>query len=329
MSHNDSNKFENNSKKTAVSVVIRKYRKWIALSAGLVILVIVVLGAVLSRPGQTSSQPLQEAVESQPLETSEAESGSSEEMETEGSPEDIEEEGETEVTDTDLSETADTGTDSSSIYIPSGSSSETQYYTPPTIPEEEVIELPYTIPGTNLEIQRIADYSGLYLEDGSDSSASDIAMILLYNAGSEAVEYANITMRYEENDLTFTASVIPAGGRVTVQESDKNSCVDGELLACTADVATASSLNMSQDSVEVTDNGDNTLTVTNLTAQEIVTVRIFYKYYLEDEDAYLGGITYTSKISNLKANESVVVSPSHYASDGSKIVMVRTYDTDA
>jgi hypothetical protein len=49
---------------------------------------------------------------------------------------------------------------------------------------------------------------------------------------------------------------------------------------------------------------------------------------MEDTHAYVGGITYTAKISNLKANESIVITPSHYASGASKVMMVRTYDED-
>lgn len=47
---------------------------------------------------------------------------------------------------------------------------------------------------------------------------------------------------------------------------------------------------MSEDQVRVTDNGDNSLTVTNLTQEPIVCVRVFYKYYMEDLDVYVGGL---------------------------------------
>ena len=85
---------------------------------------------------------------------------------------------------------------------------------------------------------------------------------------------------------------------------------------------------MSEDQVRVTDNGDNSLTVTNLTQEPIVCVRVFYKYYMEDLDVYVGGIAYTAKVTDLQPGEEVQIIPSHYAAGSSRIVMVRTYATE-
>ena len=191
-----------------------------------------------------------------------------------------------------------------------------------------MLTLPYVIPGSSIVIQRVAPYNGIYLEDGSDASVTGVAMVLLYNAGSEAVEYSKISMKYDDKTLSFEASAIPAGGIVVAQELSRNSCASGDLLECTADVASLAALGKAEDQIKIEDNGNNSITVTNLTDKDITTVRIFYKYYMEDTNAYVGGITYTAKISNLKANESIVITPSHYASSGSTVVMVRTYDED-
>ena len=198
-----------------------------------------------------------------------------------------------------------------------------------TQPEKVGIDLPYVIPSTDLQLQRVAEYEGVYLEDGSDTSVSNVAMLLLYNSGTEGIEYGKITMKYEDKILEFVVSAIPVDGKVVAQEINQNSCAAGELLECTADIATRAQLERAEGVIEITDNGDDSLTITNLSNQDIVTVRIFYKYYMEDENTYVGGITYTAKISDLKANESRVVAPSHYVSSGSMIMMVRTYDADA
>ena len=200
---------------------------------------------------------------------------------------------------------------------------------PVTEPPKTVIHLPYTIPGTTLTIQRVAGYDGLYLEDGSDEQVSGVAMMMLTNVGRQAVEYARITMTYDDKILTFEVSGLKAGGVIAVQEANRSGCAFGDLTSCSADVAVLDELGMAEEYVSVTDNGNNTLTVKNLTDRELVTVRIFYKYYMDDEKAYIGGITYTAKISNLKADESIVINPSHYASGACEVVMVRVYDTDA
>lgn len=201
---------------------------------------------------------------------------------------------------------------------------------PPVLPPASTaIELPYTIPGTELVVLKVADYSGIYLEDGSDGNVSGIAVALLCNTGDEAIEYVDVTMVYEDKTLVFKASAIPAGARIAVQEMNKVSCSDGALLECSASIAALETLDLAEDSLRLEDNGDNSITITNLTNEEIATVRVFYKYYLEDEATFIGGITYTAKISNLKPQEFIVVTPSHYTSEGSVVVMVRTYDTDA
>ncbi len=199
---------------------------------------------------------------------------------------------------------------------------------PVTEPNKTGIDLPYTIPGTDLVIQYAAPYSGIFVEDGSDDMVSNVAMVLLYNAGDDAVEYSKITMRYDDQTLEFIVSALPAGGKVAAQEINRKPCGTGDLVECFAENATRDTLDMCENSLKVQDNGDNSLTITNLTDQQLVTVRIFYKYYLAEEDAFIGGITYTSKISNLPAGESIVITPSHYASEGGKVVMVRIYDED-
>jgi hypothetical protein len=48
---------------------------------------------------------------------------------------------------------------------------------------------------------------------------------------------------------------------------------------------------------------------------------------MEDVKVSVGGITYTSKITELKAGETRIITPSHYDKDVSRVMMVRTYDT--
>ena len=85
-------------------------------------------------------------------------------------------------------------------------------------------------------------------------------------------------------------------------------------------------MEMSEGKVQVTDNGNNTLTIKNLTNKTIPTIRVFYKYYMEDGDIYVGGITFTAMVRDLKKNETQEIYPKHYVSEYSEILMVRVYE---
>lgn len=188
------------------------------------------------------------------------------------------------------------------------------------------ISLPYEIPDTGLVVAKVAAYDGIFLEDGSNEEITGVAAMVLTNTADTAVEFAGITLTAGTETWEFRASAIPAGATVVVQEANRTHFRETAYGDCKADVATLPELEMSSDQVEVTEHGGNSLTVTNLTGASIPVVRVFYKYYLEDMDAYVGGIAYTAKVENLEAGASVQITPTHYASGSSRVVMVRTYD---
>ena len=194
--------------------------------------------------------------------------------------------------------------------------------------EQEVIEFPYTIPNTNLVIRKIEGYDGTYLEDGADKNVADVATMLLENVGSSDVEFATVTIESSGQTFLFEASVIPCGAVVIVQEKNKAQFVSGEYKKCSAEVAETETLQMSENIVSIENLENNSLSVTNLTNETIPCVRVFYKFYMEDENAYIGGITYTAKLIDLEPGESQIITPKHYMNGYSRIVMVRTYDVE-
>lgn len=192
---------------------------------------------------------------------------------------------------------------------------------------EDVISCPYAVSGTTLTIQKIGGYSGVFIEDGSDEDISDVTALLLENTGDINVEYVSLTLNRDGETLEFEASDIPAGASVVVQEKNKAAYQDGTYSDCDAMSAELDTFEMSEDQVKVEETEDGSLKVTNLTSEEIPCIRIFYKFYMEDENAYIGGITYTAKLTEVAAGSSQTVRPSHYSAGYSKITMVRTYDS--
>lgn len=189
------------------------------------------------------------------------------------------------------------------------------------------ISFPYTIPGTTLVVTKIDSYDGIFLEDGSDKEVTGISTIVLENKGSKGVEYADISINQNGKELKFKATDLPAGKTVVVQEANGTAFNKKAIDECTAQVAEIDEFEMSESFVKVKELEDGSLEVKNLTNKKIPAVRVFYKFALEKGEIYVGGITYTAKVTDLEPGATKVINPSHYAAGSSEIMMVRVYDT--
>lgn len=194
--------------------------------------------------------------------------------------------------------------------------------------EEIGISFPCQIPGYDLTIEKMAPYNGMFVEDGSNANIKNVAMLLVKNNGDFPVEYTQIRVMCGQEELLFDISALPAGEKLVVQEKTGKTVSESKATSASALVVQRANMEMSESKVQIIDNGDNTLTVKNLTDETIPTVRIFYKYYMEDEELFVGGIAFTVRISRLGAGASVTIQPSHYTSQTSRMVMVLTYDSE-
>ena len=198
----------------------------------------------------------------------------------------------------------------------------------PQTGQELGISFPCQIPGYDLTIEKMAPYNGMFVEDGSNASSQNVAMLLVKNNSNFPVEYTQIRVMCGQEELLFDISALPEGEQLVVQEKTGKALSENEVTSASALVVQRANMEMSENKVQVIDNGDNTLTVKNLTSETIPTVRVFYKYYMEDEKLFVGGIAFTVRISRLGAGASVTIHPSHYTSRSSRVVMVLTYNSE-
>lgn len=200
---------------------------------------------------------------------------------------------------------------------------------PPAPPETESpwLEFPIRIPEYDLDIEAVHSYDGVYLEDGSDVPISGVAAVIVTNHSDRCVDLATLQLRGEKTSYTFRVTGLAAGARVVVMEEGKAPAVEQRYTAASADVAQTDFFEMSEGILAVEEEGD-ALKVTNLSDRDLPCVRVFYKFYLADAEAYVGGITYTAKLLDLKAGASMTVRPSHYAVGSSRVIMAKIYDTD-
>ena len=198
----------------------------------------------------------------------------------------------------------------------------------PDTGEEIGISFPCTIPGYDISIEQMGPYSGIFVEDGSNAMVKDVAMLMVKNNGDFPVEYIQIRVLCGQEELLFDVSALPVGERLVVQEKTGKTVPEEQATSVSALVVRRANMEMSEGKVQVIDNGDNTLTVKNLSNETIPTIRVFYKYYMEDGNLFVGGIAFTVRVSMLGAGASVEIQPSHYASRTSRVVMVLTYDSE-
>lgn len=193
--------------------------------------------------------------------------------------------------------------------------------------EEAEEGFPHNIEGTQLTICAIKPYSGIFLEDGSDTPVENVSTMLLQNKSDQYIEYAKITCLYGETEYVYEAKTLEPNAMIMVQESSRATYIEGKFDSCTAMVANMDGLEMSTEEVRLETNSLGKIRITNISEKDIPCVRIFYKFYLDDIPLSVGGITYTAKLTDVKAGESRVISPSHFSNGLSRIMMVRTYDT--
>lgn len=184
------------------------------------------------------------------------------------------------------------------------------------------ISFPYAISGSDLVVEQVSSYTGYYLEDASDREVADIAVIVLTNNGPD-LEFAGIGISQGSRNLAFSASQIPAGATIIIQEQNGSAFdMDAPYYTATATTTPADGFEMSKEYVSVKDNGDNTFTVRNITDQTLSEVKVYFKNFLPDEDVFVGGITYSVTLNNIEVGTEVDVSSNHYDSQYSEIVEV-------
>ena len=183
----------------------------------------------------------------------------------------------------------------------------------------------YNTPDASLTIQRINGYSGMFIEDGSDKEVKNVAAIQVKNTSKQVVEYAQIELYNGDKKLVFEVSTLPANSSAVVMEKSKTTFDSSKNVTYgKSTVAYTDKLEKSSDiKYKVLDN--NGIEITNKSKKDIGCVRVFYKYKSE-EGYYVGGITYVAKVNNLKAGTSETIYPSHFATDGGQVMMVKTYD---
>ena len=184
------------------------------------------------------------------------------------------------------------------------------------------ISLPYTIASTGMTIKNIGQYTGSFVEDGSDKSVSNVLSIVVTNTSGKDLQYGEIKLKAGSKTATFKLTNIPSGKSVLALETSGMKYSSGTNY--TYAEATYAQTNMSMNSSKVSvSTADSKVTIKNISGKDLGTVYVYYKN-LDKSGAYLGGITYRVKFENVKSGDKLTQSTKHFSKSNSKIIMVDT-----
>ena len=189
------------------------------------------------------------------------------------------------------------------------------------------LKLPYKVEKTDLVIENIGQYTGQFIEDGSDKPVANVLSLLVKNNSDKVVQYGEINIKVNGNkNAVFKITNLPpktstlvmeSTGKIEFNKDDKYKYVDSIQ-------AKLNNMSLMKDKVQITKQEDGVIGIKNVSGKDLGTVYVYYKYFQEG-GAYLGGITYRVKFENVKAGASVEEKTSHFSKNSSEILMVDAF----
>lgn len=173
--------------------------------------------------------------------------------------------------------------------------------------------------GNDIFITAIEPYTGSFVEDGTDEFVEDVLSITIENNGSDDVQLMNVTI---DGKYVFNVTTLLPGEKMVVLENSRaeyKGNINGEDVAVSNVAFFHEKPDMHEELLKITGE-DNCITVKNVSDKVFPGGRVFYKNKFDGR--YIGGITYTGTIPELKKDETVVLNAAHYFKESSEFMFV-------
>ena len=188
------------------------------------------------------------------------------------------------------------------------------------------MSLPYSIPYKNMEITSIGEYSGKFVEDGSDVNKDNVLAIIVKNTSEEVIDYGEITMKIagKIDNIKFKITNLKPGASALVMESSGNIQFNPEdkYIYLNSENNMVDTMSTMESQVAVTTT-NNKITVKNLSDKNLNTVYVYYKT-ISPGNCYIGGITYRVKFEKVESGKSVSAEAIHFSNINSEILKVES-----
>lgn len=184
--------------------------------------------------------------------------------------------------------------------------------------ENSAISLPYAPERWELVAEELICYNGPYIEDGTNAPVSDVAGLILHNAGDRGISFAVLALEQGDRTTYFTVTWLPPGQRVLVLAMQRGTYIDQPITDCRVLGIRWDDFHSAPVTAQIFPEGG--LEVTNLTGlyQEEVCLR--FKLYRQEEGMYFGGITQCVKVPVLTPWEISYLCPEDFDSETVRLV---------
>lgn len=170
--------------------------------------------------------------------------------------------------------------------------------------EQKTIFFPHLVHGTNLVVERMVAYDGLFLEDGSNDVVADIAALVLHNRGTQPLLHAKVELQQGERNLVFYAETLLPGDTVLVPEAGRQKYEQAPCKSCDGEVVVDESILLRSDTIQITTLDPNCLLITNKSEKTLEDIRLEYKYWQDEPGLYIGGVTCVSIVGDILPGDS-------------------------
>jgi hypothetical protein len=178
---------------------------------------------------------------------------------------------------------------------------------------------------SKLYCQKVAIYSGQFVEDMTDRKIENAAVVLITNRSERYLDIAILSCKINGKDAEFKVTGLPAGKSAWVLESSGMQISENpEITFVDSVVAHRDGVVSQPEEVSVSSQG-NSLKATNQSDRTLYNVYVYYKV-LHTDGNYLGGITYGVGFGDLEPGQSAESLAGHYIEGKTQIIRMSWLD---
>jgi len=142
--------------------------------------------------------------------------------------------------------------------------------------EPQIVKV-FELENERITVENVSPYAGQYLEYGDVETVSGLYAMKLTNTGDQTINEAQLIFSDGTQELAFRLEMLPAGQSAIVAEQSQLAAAAEHLRYVDGNVSYLEAGLENTQSVKVTDNGDGTVKVENVTEEMLPLVRVFFR----------------------------------------------------